>query len=69
MRLVRGARALEIRFPDSPAGELKVLEASVDPIGGWVSRAFDHKQSAPTLVWRARLSGRSVLHTEISISG
>jgi hypothetical protein len=67
LRLTRGARTLQILFPDLPGGRASVLEASLDPIGGWISRAFDRKQSAPTLVWRARLAGRSVLHTEISV--
>jgi hypothetical protein len=32
-----------------------------------VSRAFDTRTPAPTLVWSARLSGRAVLRTEIEV--
>ena len=62
--LRRGDRALRIEWPDLP-GEASVLRGSVEPIGGWVSRAFDRKVPAPTLVWRARLAGRSTLTTRI----
>jgi len=64
-RLARGDRALDIRWPTAPGATAQVLHGSVAPIGGWISRAFDRKHPAPTLVWRARLSGLSVLRTEI----
>jgi hypothetical protein len=35
-------------------------------MGGWVSRAFDRKEAAPTIVWRARLQGPQRLRTEIA---
>ena len=41
-------------------------EQSEAPIGGWVSRRFDRKVAAPTLVWKARLAGDSCLRTSIS---
>jgi hypothetical protein len=31
-----------------------------------VSRRYDEKQPAPTLAWRARIRGATVLRTEIS---
>ena len=62
--LARGDRTLRITWPDQ-AGEARILRASVDPIGGWVSRAFDRKVPAPTLVWRARLTGQALLATRI----
>jgi hypothetical protein len=37
------------------------------PIAGWVSRAFDARQPAPAIVWRARLTGRAVLRTEMAV--
>jgi hypothetical protein len=64
-RLQRGDRVLEVRFPEAPGAEVALLQGSDAPIGGWVSRAFDRKQPSPTLVWRARLSGRHMLRTEI----
>jgi hypothetical protein len=65
-QVTRGARTVEVRSPALPGIEARVLEASTDPIGGWISRRFDRKQRAPTLVWSARLAGRSALTTEIA---
>ena len=61
----RGGKTLRLRWPDLAAGEGAVLEGSVAPIAGWVSRRFDVKQPAPTIVWSARLSGDCILRTEI----
>jgi hypothetical protein len=36
-------------------------------MSGWVSRAFDCRQPAPTIAWRACLTGSSVLRTEILV--
>jgi hypothetical protein len=36
-------------------------------MSGWLSRAFDSRVPAPTIVWRARLPGRTVLRTEILV--
>ena len=66
MRLERDGRVVELLWPDNLAGKARVLAGSVDPMAGWISRAFDRKHPAPTLVWRARLAGRTVLRTEIS---
>jgi hypothetical protein len=63
--ITKGGRTINLRLPDLPGGEVSVLEASTNPIGGWISRRFDRKERAPTLVWSGRLSGRSVLRTEI----
>ena len=62
--LRRAGRVLRITWPDV-AGEARVLRASTDPIAGWVSRAFDRKVPAPTLVWRARFAGNCTLRTRI----
>jgi hypothetical protein len=61
--LRRGARKLRITWPQG--GEVTLLRGSTAPIGGWVSRAFDRKVPAPTLVWRARLRGRTLLRTTL----
>jgi heparinase II/III-like protein len=58
-------RTIRLLWPDAPNGAGWVLEGSVDPIGGWVSRRFDHKAPSPTIVWRARLSGDTTLVTQI----
>jgi len=44
-----------------------VHHGSVSPIFGWVSRRFDHRVPASTIVWRARLPGRACLRTELQI--
>jgi len=46
---------------------MALYKGSMAPLLGWVSRAFDSRQAAPTIVWRARLPGRAVLRTEILI--
>ncbi len=56
---------IRLRWPELPNSAGWVLEGSTDPIGGWISRRFDHKQPSPTIVWRARLGGDSVLRTQI----
>jgi hypothetical protein len=43
----------------------QILIGGVAPIFGWVSRRFDNKLPAPTILWQARLTGDVVLHTEI----
>jgi hypothetical protein len=61
----REGRKLHLRWPETAAGEGEVLEGSIAPIAGWVSRRFDVKQPAPTIVWRARLAGDCILRTEV----
>ncbi|HZZ90984.1 MAG TPA: alginate lyase family protein [Usitatibacter sp.] len=66
VRLSRGGRAIELRLPSMPGAGVHVLEASTQPIGGWVSRRFDRKVRAPTILWSAMLTGRQRLRTEIA---
>jgi hypothetical protein len=61
----RGERAIELELPSRPGCATHVLEASEQPIGGWVSRRFDRKVRAPTILWSAVLAGRQVLRTAI----
>ncbi|MGZ5037020.1 MAG: heparinase II/III domain-containing protein, partial [Usitatibacter sp.] len=63
--ITRDGRSLVLRLPGG--GEIEVVRGGTDPIGGWVSRAFDRKEPAPTIVWRARLRGNSALRTEIAV--
>jgi hypothetical protein len=63
--LTRGGRAVRLRFPDMPGGTFRVLEGSNAPIGGWISRRFDRKVAAPTLVWSGVLRGTCLLRTTI----
>ena len=61
----RGGRTIRLLWPDAAGGQAEILEGSTAPIAGWVSRRFDVKHPAPTLVWRARLAGDSLLRTQI----
>jgi hypothetical protein len=65
MRADREGRSVKLLWPDGVGGQATVLEGSTTPIGGWVSRRFDVKHPAPTLVWRARLAGDCILRTRI----
>src|SRR6185369_9129340 len=62
--LARNGKTVILRLPDG--GESAILLGSTAPIGGWVSRAFDRKDAAPTIVWRARLAGFAELTTVIA---
>jgi hypothetical protein len=63
--VARDGIVLRLRWPLAAAGESRLLCGCVAPIAGWVSRRFDRKQPCPTLAWRARLSGRTHLATEL----
>jgi hypothetical protein len=64
--VARGARRLVLQLPRWTGASSRVHVGSVAPIAGWVSRRFDEKQPAPTIAWRARISGSAVLRTEIA---
>ncbi len=63
----RGEASLRITLPRIPDARLELLMGGLAPMSGWVSRAFDCRRPAPTIAWRARLTGRSVLLTEIEV--
>ena len=63
--IARGAHSVRLTLPDAAGGQACVLQGSIAPIAGWVSRRFDHKQPAPTLLWRARLRGARTLRTTV----
>jgi uncharacterized heparinase superfamily protein len=62
--LTRGGRTLTMWLPEG--GEVSVVRGSEEPKAGWVSRSFDRKHPAPTIIWRARLAGTTTLRTEIA---
>jgi hypothetical protein len=64
--LRQDGESLQLRLPATPAGSASVLMGSIAPIGGWISRRYDDKVPAPTLVWRARIEGDVVLRSEIA---
>jgi hypothetical protein len=63
----QGALSIRLQLPDIAGSETSVQRGSLAPILGWVSRAFDRREPATTIVWRARLSGSSRLCSEIFI--
>lgn len=63
--LRREGLQVEIRLPAMTGSATSLLQGSLDPIGGWVSRRFDEKQATTTVCWQARLQGATVLRTEI----
>jgi len=65
-RISREERALSLRLPQAAGSATAVNCGSLAPISGWVSRKFDMKRPAPTVLWRCRLTGNSVLRSEIT---
>ena len=63
--LKQGNKALLLELPAVAGAGSQVLIGGVAPIFGWVSRRFDNKQPAPTIVWQGRLRGEAVLRTQI----
>ena len=57
--------SIRLLLPQHEGAAVEVHAGSVSPIFGWVSREFDRRHPAPTIVWRARLAGPAVLRTEI----
>ena len=54
-----------IRLLLPEGGRASVHRGELSPIRGWVSRRFDMREPAPTIVWSARLSATTLLRTEI----
>jgi hypothetical protein len=63
--LVQSGRTLRITLPRAEGASFHVRQGGVDPICGWVSRRFDAKEPAATIVWRARVDRETVLQSEI----
>jgi hypothetical protein len=61
-----GERSLSLRLPQAEDAASGVNYGCLAPISGWVSRKFDEKQPTPTIYWRGRLAGNSVLRSEIA---
>jgi len=64
--LLQGGKTLRLSLPQIEGASSRLYVGSVAPIFGWVSRRFDDKQPAPTIVWQCRLQGDVVLRTEIA---
>jgi hypothetical protein len=57
--------SISIQLPDVTGAEVQVCRGQMNPALGWVSRRFDVRVAAPTLVWRARLTGATTLRTVV----
>ena len=62
-----GLRSIRIALPERAGARAAVHRASLAPIAGWVSRAFDAREPGWTIVWQARVSGSTRLRSEIAI--
>ena len=65
----REGAGLVMRLPDAAEGGVQIYRGSVAPIAGWVAGEGERRRPAPTIVWRARLLGTTVLRTEIAVAG
>jgi hypothetical protein len=65
--LSRDGIRVEMKLP--AGGTSEVLRGSLAPMAGWVSRGFDRREPAATIVWRARLAGSTLLRTAMWIRG
>ena len=64
-RITQGEQVLTLGLPQVAGAHTRHFCGSVAPISGWISRRFDEKLPAPTISWRGRLAGDSVLRSEI----
>jgi Heparinase II/III-like protein/Heparinase II/III N-terminus len=64
----QGEHSIRILLPAIDGASSVVQRGSLTPILGWVSRAFDRREPASTIVWKARVQGPVRLRTEIAIS-
>ena len=63
--LRRGTAALAVTLPRHPGASVELHRGDLERPCGWVSRRYDHRQPSPTILWRARLEGNSMLRTEL----
>lgn len=66
--IVAAVNGLRIKLENiQPAStEVVHLRGQATPPGGWVSRRFDVKEPASTVIWGSKISGPSQLITEVS---
>jgi len=58
-------KTIVLKLPSVEGATTEVYTGSVAPVLGWISRRFDEKTAAPTIVWRARITGAALLSTEV----
>ena len=64
----RGEASLRLTLPRAEGARIQLFNGSLAPISGWVSRSFDTRTPSPTIAWCARLTGPTVLRSEIAVS-
>jgi hypothetical protein len=66
IRVRRAGSTLLLTLPQIAGAATEIVRGSAEPVLGWISRRYDEKEPAPTIVWRARLSGDALLRSEIA---
>jgi hypothetical protein len=61
-------RSARLRLPQAERARTLLYRGSLAPMAGWVLRGFDNRVPAATIVWQARLLGRSVLRSELVLA-
>jgi hypothetical protein len=64
----RKGEILRLRLPRADQSRMLLYRGSLAPVAGWVSRAFDQREPATTIVWQARLVGPAVLRSELQLA-
>lgn len=59
----RNGQVLRLRLPQVAGGGSRICKGQTAPPLGWISRRFDERQAAPTLVWSARVPAGALLRT------
>jgi Heparinase II/III-like protein/Heparinase II/III N-terminus len=65
----RQGASITLLLPAVAGSDSALHHGGLAPVLGWVSRAFDRREPAPTIVWHARLATRAVLRSEILVQG
>jgi hypothetical protein len=63
----RDDASIRLALPQAAEACTLVYCGSLTPMAGWVSRGFDRREPAPSIVWATRLTGGAVLRTEIEV--
>jgi hypothetical protein len=63
--LRRGSRSVVLRLPRADVVHVDVRSGDDELPAGWISRRYGVKEPCTTIVWRARLTGRTLLRTEL----
>ena len=63
----RGEQSITLSLPQADKARIELYRGSLSPMAGWVSRSFDIREPASTIAWQARLTGPTVLRTEIAL--